>query len=280
MPGPQPATSTTVNNQTVPQWVSDAGQANYAKAVDLDNQPLQQYAGSTVAPQSDATKQAFQFFQDHMGAGGVDTAKASEIFKNMSDPSSFAGGVNSFLNPYIQNVEDKAIGALNDQRIQTLMGNADSAIKAKAFGGSREAITNGVTNAQSAKDAGLLSAQLRSAGYTDAANRYQQSQTTAGQGLLSTGDQEFSQMLKDFAGMQSIGQQQDTHDQAVRTADVAKFNEQRDKELNDLNVRMAALGMTPYDKTSTTNSTSTPGSPGTDWGALGIGGLSILAGLL
>lgn len=284
MPGPQPATSTTttVNNSTVPQWVSDAGQANYNKALELDNSPLQQFQGPTVAAPSSATTKAFDYFNTNLGAGSGDTAKASQVFGDLSNIDKYNAGVNSMLNPYIDEVVNKSIGALNDQRVQTLQGNADHAIASKAFGGSRAAITDAVTNAQSAKDAGLLSAQLRSAGFTDAANRYQSSQATAGQGLLSTGDQEKSQMLKDFAGLQTIGQSTDQYNQRVIDSNVAKFNESRDKELNDLNTRLAALGMTPYNKSSTQTSsgTSNPGSSGTDWGALGLGTISLLAGLL
>lgn len=280
MPGPSPSTNTTVNTTTLPAWVNSAGQANYDKAVALDNSPLQQFQGPRVAAPSDATSKAFNYFNANLGAGSGDTAKASEVFSNLSDMGKYNAGVNSMLNPYTDEVVNKSIGALDDQRKLTLQDNADHAIASKAFGGSRAAITDAVTNAQSAKDAGLLSAQLRSQGFTDAANRYQSSQTTAGQGLLSTGDQELSQMLKNFAGLQTIGQGTDQYNQKVIDSNVSKFNEGRDKELNDLNTRLAALGMTPYNKTETSNSTGTPGSPGTDYGALGLGALSLLAGFV
>lgn len=280
MPGATPTTSTQVVNNTVPQWVSDAGQANYNKAVSLDNSPLQQFAGSEVAPLSDQTKQAFNFFNQNLGAGSVDTAGAADVFRRMSDPNAFASGVKGFMNPYVDDVVNTSMRDMNDQLNTSLQGNADKAIAAKAFGGSRGAVVDAVTRAQSAKDSGTLSAQLRSQAFTDAANRLQSGLTTEGQGLLSTGDQEQSQMLKQFAGLTQIGQTNDTQNQGQLNDKVRTFNEQRDKELNDLNVRLASLGMTPYSTQSQTNTSTTPGSAGTDYGALGIGLLSLLAGLV
>lgn len=280
MPGPTPSTSTTINKTELPEWVNNAGKANYDKAVELDNSPLAQYAGPRVAAPSAATTNAFNFFGDHMTDGSADISKSADIFRRLSDPSSYAAGVQGYLNPYIDNVETKAIGALNDQLGNTLQSNADKAIAAKAFGGSRAAIVDAVSRAQSAKDAGVLSAQLRQQGFDTASNNYSRDQTGAASGLLQTGNDKFSNMLKQFAGMRQIGADTDTYNQKTIDADMGKFNEARDKELNDLNVRLSALGMTPYNQSTTGNTTSTAGTPGFDWGAGILGGLSILAGLL
>lgn len=277
MPGPTTTTTTNVSKTELPQWVNDAGKANYDKAVSLDNSPLEQFAGPRVAAPSADTKAAFNFFKTHMGDGSADTSSASDIFRGLGDPSRFSSGVQGFLNPWISNVEDAAIGRENDALTQTLQGNADAAIKAKAFGGSRAAITDGVTRSETAKNIGELSANLRASGFDKASSAYMQSQQTSGQGLLSTGDQKMSQMLKQFAGLEDIGQNTDAYNQKEIDANMSKFNESRDKELNDLNVRLSALGMTPYDKTASNTGTSTTPP---DYGAMGIGLLSLLAGMV
>ena len=280
MPGPTPSTSTVVNKTELPQWVSDAGKANYDKAVSLDNAPLSQYTGPRVAAPSAATTNAFSFFGDHLNDGTADISKSAEIFRRLSDPSSYAAGVQGYLNPYIDNVETKAIGALNDQLTNTLQNNADKAIAAKAFGGSRAAIVDGISRAQSAKDAGVLSAQLRQQGFDAASSNYSRDQQTAGTGLLQTGNDKFANMLKQFAGMRQIGADTDTYNQKVIDSDMAKFDEQKNKELNDLNLRLSTLGMTPYNQSTSSKTTATAGSFGFDWGTGILGGLSILAGLL
>lgn len=334
MPGPTPSTSESVTRTELPKWINKASKSNWDMAKGIDPQ---------VADFSPTTTQAFQFFKDNLGAGSDDAAAASSIFRQMADPNTFtgaakAGGIFSqladpneftggakandiyrrmadpgslqqeiggYLNPYISNVESKSLAALDDSRVRALMGNADNAAKAKSFGGSRAAVVDAVTNAETAKDAGLLSAQLRSQGYSDAvgnrradltgaASGYLNTDeakrgrlstaaqgylagdeakraalTAAGQGSLATADQKQAAMLKQFQGLSGIGAQE--MDLAQK-----KLNLPIDK----LNLRLAALGMTPYETSSTTNTTGTSGSPGFDWGSGIFGGLSLLAGLL
>lgn len=260
MPGPTAGTSESVTRTELPKWINKASKSNWDMAKGIDPQ---------VADFSPTTTQAFQFFKDNLGAGSDDAAAASSIFRQMADPGSLQQEIGGYLNPYISNVESKSLAALDDSRVRALMGNADSAVKSKAFGGSRSAIVDAVTNAETAKDAGLLSAQLRSQGYSDAVSNRRADLTAAGQGSLATADQKQAAMLKQFQGLSGIGAQE--MDLAQK-----KLNLPIDK----LNLRLAALGMTPYETSSTTNTTGTPGSPGFDWGSGIFGGLSLLAGLL
>lgn len=295
MPGPTPSTSESVTRTELPGWVNDAAKSNWKMARDVDPK---------VAGFSPTTTQAFKLFKDNLGTGSDESAAASKIFSDMARPSSYAGAagniwkrladpnslsreIGGYLNPYINEVESKSLDALNDTRERALVGNADAATKARAFGGSRAAVVDAITNAESAKDAGLLSAQLRSQGYSDAVSNRRADLTTAGQGflnsdaartstmsaagqgLLATGDQKQAQLLKDFQTLGSIGSQEQAQKQA-------KLNSPIDK----LNLRLAALGMTPYNTSSSTSTTGTAGSPGFDWGTGIMGGLSLLAGLL
>jgi hypothetical protein len=244
----------------LPAWVNDAAQDNYNLAKSLDSQ---------VAPLSDTTKQAFQFFKDNLSIGADDTAAASDIFRRLGDPNSFASDIGGYMNPYINEVEGKSLDAIDRNRQIALMGNADAATKAKAFGGSRSAVVDAITNSESLRDAGLLSAQLRQQGYSDAVTNRRNDLSTSGQGLLASGDQKLAGMLKTYQGLSGIGSQEQAQAQA-------ELNTPLDK----LNRRLAALGMTPYESTSTSKQTGTAGSAGFDWGAGILGGLSILAGLL
>src|SRR5690606_35191788 len=108
--------------------------------------PLQQYQGQRVAALPGEINQA------------------SGIFNNLANTSS-VDNVQKYINPQVAEVESKALGALEDQRVQAIMGNADRANAAKAFGGSRSAIVDAVTNSQTAKEAGILSAGLRRDSY-------------------------------------------------------------------------------------------------------------------
>jgi hypothetical protein len=87
--------------------------------------------------------------------------------------SFLTGDINAYMNPYTGLVEDRALDALNRSRLQALNGVGDQAIGAGAFGGSRQGIMEGVTNAESARAAGDLSAQLRSRAFDTGANLMQ-----------------------------------------------------------------------------------------------------------
>lgn len=280
MPGPTPSVTTNVSKTQLPKWVDAGGKANYDEAVRIANKPLHQYGGNTVAPLSDTTTQSFQFFKDHLGEGSADTAASSELFRRLGNPQAFAEDLPSYLNPYTNEVIDKSLSDMDRSRQMGIMGNADAAAKAKAFGGSRQAITDGVTNAETARSAGLLASQLRSAGFDSAVNNRRADLSTAGSGLLATGDAKQAQMLKDFTGLGSIGAQEQGQAQKVIDADVSKFNEANNKDIESLNLRLAALGMTPYSSTTNTKQTSTAGTPGFDVGTAGVGILSALLGIL
>lgn len=251
---------------------------------------------------------AMSIFKQLMGPD-ADATQASSIFRNMAKdiyrPKN--DKIEDYLNPYIENVENKALGALDDARVQSLMGNADKAKSARAFGGSRSAIVDAVTNAETAKQGGLLSAGLRKEGweragsdrmaehgnrradYTtriggqDAAARGLLSTagerrnrlTTAGQGVLASGEQSYNQFLKNFQAMLGIGSTQQNQKQREIDADVAKWNDWRNYDINGLNLKMSTMGMTPYATSSTSTQTSTEGSRGMDPAAMIMGLLSM-----
>lgn len=107
--------------------------------------------------------------------------------------SFLSGNVQKYMDPYIQNVEKQALGRLDDARKSALNQNADTAISAGAFGGSRHGVVEATTNAEAAKSAGELSANLRSQAYNNAANLMEQD---FGRGLQA-------QMANQQAGMQN-----------------------------------------------------------------------------
>src|SRR4051794_3846456 len=111
-----------------------------------DTAALQQNAGSS--------NPAFNL------AGG--TAADLQGFNPLAvTPGSIAGtDLSKYMNPYTTSVIDPALQHMEQQRQQALTGNAVSAASDKAFGGSREAVIEGVTNAQSNLGEDNLIAQL------------------------------------------------------------------------------------------------------------------------
>ena len=219
-----------------------------------------------------------------------------------------------YMNPFIQNVESHAIenAARQGRTAQTAL--AAAAAKGGGQGGSRQAIQQAVQGAETARGIGDLSANLRSQAYdtatqammADAARKLQadtQTGTWRQQALSEYEQNKLSanqQRVASAAGLGDLadrGQASRMNQIAARLGfnEIAQGQQQRlydraremwEKEwgypLEQLNIRLAALGMSPYGHTETgTSTTRTSGGGGGIGQALGIGGqlLGMLGGL-
>jgi len=286
MASKQPAHTTQTTEVKLPAWVDAASKENYDYAKQLGSAAFNPYKGDRVADTSPLMKQAYDLISKNSG-------KAAGIFEGMAtdasnfDPGTIAGtDLSQYMNPYTSEVIDKSLADMDKTRAQALMSNASAAQKAGAFGGSRHGIVDAVTNAESAEAAGLLSSQLRSGAYDKAVASAQQdianrtNTFTSKQGAMgnaATGMQESS--LKDFAGLMQGGMQQQAQSQAEIDSAREIHDEKRNFDLENLNLRLSALGMSPYGKSEATDKKTSGGSSGTDIGQLGLGVFSLLLGL-
>lgn len=105
------------------------------------------------------------------GMMGASQYQPQQVGVQQVGAGSFLGGnIGAYMSPYTQNVEANAMRQLDDQRLRSLNQTADQAGAAGAFGGSRHGVMEGVVNAESAKSAGMLSAQLRDQAFNTGAN--------------------------------------------------------------------------------------------------------------
>lgn len=371
----QPSHTTQTTKVELPKWVDEAARKNYRMAEQIASRPLVQYGGPLVAPISGYTKQAWDLVSQGAGSGAENYAAISDTLRDIMNRKAptinthftapdiaaqqigvgditadqvKAGkftdvNIADYLNPYIANVEQHALGALDEQRTKALMSNADRAIAAGAFGGSRHGIVDAVTNAEAAKAAGLLSADLRKQGFDTAANlavgdltrtlqgdlanqqsnlaaaqSNQQTALSAGQSnqqadlmakqanqnmalelqklgfsaeqanqlaelqttaqqqsaadsLTAATESEGKSRLQDFASLISAGDMEQMHNQQQIQADLQQFLERRDYPIENLNLLLSSLGMSPYGKTETANKQHSGGSSGTDYAMMGLG---------
>jgi hypothetical protein len=240
--------------------------------------------------------------------------------------------IQPFLNPYTNEVEQRAIGNANTALDQRLASQRSQAQLAGGFGGSRFGVQQGVTEAEGARGIGDLSAALRKqgidyatntaiadragkqagaagllgtaagigqqaagygqqgAGYLSQAQGIGQAaaglgQTAAGFGNTGAGYNATaagmqSANAQDLASLFGAGQQEQGQRQNEINAAMGKFDEARNYPVEQLNLRLAALGMSPYGKTETSNKTSTSEDKGPDWSLLGAAGIKALPSLL
>lgn len=243
-------------------------------------------------------------------AAGKLQNEAADIYRGTTG----ALDVNKYLNPYTDEVETNAIRNANESLAEQLLG-VETAANAKAgFGGSRGAIESAVTRAKGTRSIGDLSAELRKAGIDyatetglkdragiqagasgmlsaatglgntgagylstasglrDTATGYQNAAT----GYNSTAATQLAGEQQDVSNLMAAGQQDQAQQQKVIDAAMKQFYEKRDYPIEGLNTRLAALGMSPYGRTETTNKTSTAEDKGTDWATVGLGALKTL----
>jgi hypothetical protein len=241
MSGGQPAQTQQTSKIELPAWVDQASQQNYQLATDVASRPLQQYQGQTVADPSSMTTQGYGMLKAGAGAEDPLYNRASDIYGQTAGPLD----INKYLNPYTNEVEQRAIGNANTSLDQQLRGVNDAAQKASAFGGSRQAVESGVTRAQGVRNIGDLTAQLRQQGFNTAtqtalADRSGLQGTAAGLSNLAGAQQ--GSRLANIQGLLTAGQQDKGQQQAIIDAAMKKFYEARDYPIEQLNTRLAALG--------------------------------------
>ena len=185
-----PSRTTTTNVTEYPPWLASAMQNNIGLANNIaanrDAQGYQEYsAADRISGFNDLQLNAMQSARDSVGnwtplvqQGLNTTAQAGNIAADVvNNPAqaAYAGPsalVNSgslagtdlrpYTNPYTEFVTNNALGKLNQQNNLQLAQNADSANRAKSFGGSRHGVIDAMTNAsygQQAADLALNSAQ-------------------------------------------------------------------------------------------------------------------------
>lgn len=271
-----PSRQTVINKTELPKWVDAAAQKNLGIADQLAQRPYQPYGGQIAPGASQLQNEAFGnalatagMYRPGMWAAG-DTAFAGTQWA----PQSFlSGNVGAYMNPYIQNVENRAIANQNRAFADNINQIGDRATSAAAFGGSRHGIAEGVAAAENARNIGDLSAQLRAQGYQDAAGRLEGDITRDMQGQqmrsedavrlaqISNSGQEME--MRDTTLLSALGEQQRGIESQLSQEDYAKFKEALDYPLQQLNLRLAALGATPYGGTQTQTTTGQAGGGST-----------------
>lgn len=292
-----------VSQVQLPAWVENASAQNYQFAQNVAGQKYQPYQGQTVAGFSPDQLSAMNYARNNVGAyqpvydAGIGMANQSGMYQ----PDQVRAGqftdanVDAYMNPYLDQVESNALRNLQGATQLAVNKIGDQAASAKAFGGSRQGIAEGVTIAEGTKQAGDLSAKLRSDAYNTAMgqinadqNRSMQAslanqsaglqnagrQLQSAQTMAGIADQGNASIGSDVQRMMTLGQMQQAMEQKYLDDAYNRFTEARDYPKEQLNILLSALGMSPYGKTQTT----TQNNP-TNWGGVASGAGSAILGL-
>jgi hypothetical protein len=151
----------------LPGWVTQQAQQDLANANTVANNMLGPYQGATYAQITPGTQADIAGMQSLVGSTQPATNAAMGTLNGLTSfaapqinaPTLAGTNLSAYMNPYADAVTQSGLNAIDMQRKQALTSNADQAIAQGAFGGSRQGVQEGITNAAAATAAGNLAAQ-------------------------------------------------------------------------------------------------------------------------
>lgn len=251
--GRAPPSVTTYGSSTsnIPQWMSDYNQGLITRANQIAAEPYQAYGGPRVAGFTDDTRNAFNLTRQAAGAYQGPLAQALGLTEDAVGPNTgglataspymtsagqnFPGAVSQYMDPYVQNVIDRAkLEANRNYNENILPGLTNKFTASGQYGSSamaREAnraardVTEGLDSQAAAQlsnayqNAGTMfnADQARQLGLAQLAGtlgtQQQQAQLQAGQQLGALGQASQQLGLQGASALDTIGQEQQSLNQ-------------------------------------------------------------------
>jgi hypothetical protein len=281
-----------VTKVELPPWVDKAGQENVAEAGRIAALPYQPYEGTVVPDLDPRTIDTLEWMLSNAGTYQPMYNEAGNTTRELIARGGVQrGDIKQYMNPYTDEVERRAIANAERSGQQAQRAITQDASTKRAFGGSRQAIQQAVQGAETARGIGDLSAQLRERAYTagqaaQQADWGRQFKNTEQTGALAKQQADLAKMAQqgltsDYFQMLSGGKMLEDHQREQLEETYRKFVEKRDYPKEGLALRLAALGMTPYGRTETTDKTESSSSKskqssGIDFGSLLSSGVGLL----
>ena len=293
----------TVVNSSVPGYIQQEGQQNYALADQIANRPYDNN-NIQVAGFNGTQNAAFQGINGQVGQAAQQLAPAQQIAQSVGNynPQMVTAGspitqgnLANYMNPYAANVINPAIQLQQQQTAQAINGNNAQAATAGAFGGSRLGVQNAVAQSQGALNLSQLEGNLLNQNFNQAtglaeqdASRNLQAQTQnqqaglAGQQLNLAGAGTLGNLAALNTGLSSqelnnqlqAGSLQQQNAQQQLNANWQNEQNQFNYPIQGLQLREGALASQPYGTNQTTQGPA--GNPIT--GALGGAGIGASIG--
>lgn len=188
-------TTSTVTNTTIPKQFYPFFERILTRGEALSNQDYTPYQGQRLADTSGDTNASYGMIRDMAARGMPGTQQAMNMTQGaynaagqagaggpyqfsqygFSDPGTFSGqAVGQYMSPYMQNVVNtQKMSALEDFQIADAM-RANQAAKAGAFGGSRQAVQQGMAERDLLSRTNQIQAEGLQNAYTDAQRMFEQ----------------------------------------------------------------------------------------------------------
>ena len=273
------APSNTKQKQTVtqdlPAWAQPYAKESLAKASALTDTPYQTYGGERIAQFTPLQQQAFGRAEGQQVAGQVGFGTG---LAGLAGVSSFGdqGTSARFMSPYMDAVVQQQMESAQRQADIASTQRGAQAVRAGAFGGSRQAIENAEANRALASQKGQIQATGLQSAFDRAQQQFNQEQATrlnAAQTLGQLGGQQFGQEM-DITGQQfGMGQQQRQATQDILSQQYQDFLNQQRAPYDQLSFMTSMIRGTPMGGTTAQYNTTPAPSQFSQLAGLGTAAL-------
>ena len=167
------------SSTSIDPQIKEAYLANFQQAQNVAGAlPTQQFAGYN--PMYQAGEEALvNAGLAGPGISGTDLAAQMAAYGGVYQPAmqtagqanlsmTGPGSIVSYMNPYTSQVRQNALADLETARQSAIQQTGERAMQARAFGGSRQGVAEGITNLGFAKQAGTLGTQLNENAFNQA----------------------------------------------------------------------------------------------------------------
>jgi len=260
-------TSTQTQSSSLDPDVKERMLENYDFALDVANREYQPYPYQRIAGFTPLQEASFQRVGEVAGSAQQPITQAQALARQAGayTPGTIASGMAAYQNPYTQQVIDTTLADIDRSRQMANQQTAAQAVRARAFGGSRQGVAEAETNRAAMEQAARTAAQLRAQGFQQAGEmagrdigyglQGNQQALAAAQQLGALGALGQTAGLTGAQAMFQSGEQQRGLTQANMSQAYEDFLRQFQYPVEQLRIRQSALGMAPMGQTTTTEST-------------------------
>jgi hypothetical protein len=287
--GGTPANTTQTVTQELPAWARPYAKDSLAKAAALTDSPYQSYGGERIAQFTPLQQQAFQSSGQQQIAGqlgtgtGLATVAGARGLTESYQPGQFGAQMGQYMSPYMQGVVNQQMDSAQRQADIAATQRGAQAVKAGAFGGSRQAIENAEANRALASQKGQIQMQGLQSAYDRATDMYGREQslaeqsrqaglsnalTAAGQ-LGQLGQTQFGQQMGITEQQSQMGAQQRAATQSILDTQYQDFQNQQRAPYDQLAFMTSMIRGTPMG--GTTAQYQTQAAPSTASQMIGLG---------
>ena len=240
---------------------------NYDFALNVANREYQPYPYQRIADFSPTQEAAFQQVSRAAQSAQQPITQAQAIASRAASyaPDTIAAGMATYQNPYTEQVVNTTLSDIDRARQMANQQTAAQAVRARAFGGSRQGVAEAETNRAAMEQAARTAAQLRSQGFQTAGELAARDigfglqgatqDIAAAQQLGALGALGQTAGLTGAQALANVGEQQRGLTQANMTQAYEDFLRQWQYPVEQLRIRQSALGMAPMQGTTTTTTT-------------------------